>query len=152
MNSADIITLHELSQDNSNTPSKRDVYSKLYAKLNNFHDEYFVIDFDESYGVDLRANFIDTLQLTEQGYNEFVKLASNHHKTDNLDVFTAHDVSGYNYWTELQEETNYLHLTVALRDNCTNFTQADLDSIWDIMNDISREYDSIVYNHSIEEA
>jgi hypothetical protein len=76
MNSTDIITLHELSQDNSNTPSKRDVYSKLYAKLNSFHDEYFVIDFDESYGVDLRANFIDTLQLTEQGYNEFVKLAT----------------------------------------------------------------------------
>ena len=151
MNSKDII-LHELSQDNSNTPSKRDVYSKLYAKLNNFHDEYFVLDFDESYGVDLRANFIDTLQLTEQGYNEFVELASNYFKTDNLDVFTAHDVSGYNYWTELQEETNYLHLTVALRDNCTNFTQADLDSVWDIMNDISREYDSIVANNSVEEA
>lgn len=152
MNSTDIIILHELSQGNSNTPSKRDVYSKLYAKLNNFHDEYFVLDFDESYGVDLRATFVDTLQLTEQGYNEFVKIASNHHKTDNLDVFTSHDVSGYNYWTELQEETNYLHLTVALRDNCTNFTQADLDSIWDIMNDISREYDSIVANNSIEEA
>lgn len=152
MNSTDIIILHELSQGNSNTPSKRDVYSKLYAKLNNFHDEYFVLDFDESYGVDLRATFVDTLRLTEQGYNEFVKLASNHHKTDNLDVFTAHDVSGYNYWTELQEETNYLHLTVALRDNCTNFTQADLDSIWDIMNNISREYDSIVANNSVEEA
>ena len=77
MNSKDII-LHELSQETSKTPSKRDVYSKLYAKLNNFHDEYFVIDFDESYGVDLRANFVDTLQLTEQGYNEFVKLASNY--------------------------------------------------------------------------
>ena len=130
------------------------VLEKLFQDLSTFHDDFYTLDMVENLdgdeGVDLRATFVDTLQLSRTGYRLFEKLADKVFETPNFKVSTCCDVSGHNYWSCFQEESNYLHVTVLLKKGSTEYTQEDLDKLYDIFNDISREYDSIAYKHTLK--
>lgn len=127
-----------------------ELYTGLFKVLETFTEDFYPMDYTQDYGVDLRATFIDTLQLSKTGYRMFEKLADKVFETPNFKVSTCCDVSGHNYWSCFQEESNYLHVSVGLKPNSTEYTQEDLDKLYDIFNDISREYDSIAYKHTLK--
>jgi len=58
----------------------------------------------------------DTLVLNKKGYNSFYNKADKLHlETDLFECWLSYDVSGYDYWTLGQEESNYLFLTIEFK-------------------------------------
>lgn len=77
---------------------------------------YYADDFNIDYTPDFDANgeeyldvllYVDTLRMSEDNYATFESICDKFSdKCDDL-ADCVYDVSGYHYWTELQEESNY---------------------------------------------
>ena len=70
----------------------------------------------------------DTLVWNKKGYNSFYNKADKLHlETDLFECHLMYDVSGYNYWTLCQEESNYLFITIEFK---REVTESELESIF----------------------
>ena len=70
----------------------------------------------------------DTLVWNKKGYNSFYNKADKLHlETDLFECHLMYDVSGYNYCTLGQEESNYLFITIEFKREVTEF---ELESIF----------------------
>ena len=63
------------------------------------------------------GNFImfDTLVFNKRGYEAWEKLMRTCLNTDIAFIHCSYDVSGYDYWTKLENQSNYMYVAVHLK-------------------------------------
>ena len=84
---------------------------------------------------------INTLGLTKKGYNKFEDICENTEiKTNNYHLTVGYDVSGYNYWTVEQEETNYVDFNIEILNPLTD---EDLKNIKEANRRLLQQLDDI---------
>lgn len=91
----------------------------------------------------------DTLVFNKKGYNSFYNKADKLHlETDLFECWFLYDVSGYEYWTLGQEESNYLFLTIEFKREAD---ESELESVFDeivnkIIYPIQNKWESLIDN------
>lgn len=134
-------------------PNKKEEKINSLIDYLKYDDNYIDIEVVEDIEVlDLFTYLNWGLTLTKEGYNKVETLIEefNEKNTGNklpFEVSACHDVSGYDYWVDNQEEDNYLHICIEIVDpgnfnvdECGPVIDKEvntlLDSIQDIMNDV----------------
>ena len=92
---------------------------------------------------------IDTLQMSEDSYKEFETLCDGFEREikrsfDTLNAYATYDVSGYDYWTNGEKESNYCIVIVSLTD------ETQVEDIVRFSEKIDELYDSIVDLYDID--
>ena len=100
---------------------------KEVAEYLNINDRYSdVDDFEDDNkgkGVDIYLR-VNTLDFSKEQYEEWQRVINNMSwGNENYDIYFFFDGGAYEYWTEKQEESNYLGLTLYIKDS---FTEDDL--------------------------
>ena len=79
----------------------------------------------------------ETLKLTKEEYEIWEEAVNTTEIIkDKFEIYMATDVSGYEYWTEGQEEDNYHYITIQINDSDMNE-----DEIHEMYNDIYKAID-----------
>lgn len=79
----------------------------------------------------------ETLKLTKEEYEIWEEAVNTTEIVkDKFEIYMATDVSGYEYWTEGQEEDNYHYVTIQINDPDMNE-----DEIHEMYNDIYKAID-----------
>lgn len=77
---------------------------------------------------------INTLALTEDEYNSWSDfLNSIDIQKSNYQIYCSHDLSGYTYWKNIEEDTNYTHINVWIGKE---FEEFDDNSFYSLVNDL----------------
>lgn len=127
----------------------KELFEKFADKIRDIHNDYSAreYNFEDNY-IDFCLNYVDTLKLTKKGYNQYETLVNKSSvNTENIEIYLSNDCSGYEYWTKLQEESNYLHLTITFKENSTNITKHEEELLYWFMNEVSNKYDIILSKH-----
>ena len=127
----------------------KELFEKFAEKIRDIHNDYAQIDynFEDNY-IDFCLNYVDTLKLTKRGYNQYETLVNNSSaNTENIEIYLNNDCSGFEYWTKLQKESNYLHLTITFKENSTSITDHEEDLLYCFMYEVSNRYDIILGKH-----
>lgn len=126
---------------------RMEALASLIKECNALPDEFYHQSTEDNF-IDLSFNAIDTLRLTKTGYKKFERLCETSYCTENLYVCLSCDVSGYNYWSECQNESNYMRISVYYKDDEFNLTTEDVNDLYGILIDIACAYDVIEANNT----
>lgn len=101
-----------------------EISEKIYSECIFVEAEYDIEETNIRY---LLQGAINTLGLTEEGYNKFEDICDNTEiKTNNYHLTVGYDVSGYDYWTVKQEEPNYVDFNIEILNPLTENNLKDI--------------------------
>lgn len=59
---------------------------------------------------------VDTLVFNKRGYEAWERIVNRfEYSSDEVYIYCSYDVSGYSYWTKCNNESNYMHICVTLK-------------------------------------
>ena len=90
-------------------------YFENYVQAEVVDDDLIDLSFESYFATD-KEDYEEIEKAIEEATDE----------TDKFSVYVGTDVSGYDYWIKQQEEPNYIHLTLSLKED---IYESDLDDI-----------------------
>lgn len=147
----DLLQTSEMTQEELDI--LKDKVREMYRRscLTDFtrtRDFMYFTNANTDYGLDYDI-VVDTLFFNSRGYKAYENLASRMYTTDNLVITMSIDYSGYNYWNKLQEESNYLILTIRYQPNHSTVTDRDLEGLdgilWELKNALDNYHNNNTY-------
>ena len=93
------------------------------------------------------VDYVDTLKFNEFQYEDFTDLL------DEVDVikptfqiYCSYDTSGYDYWTEIMEESNYTYIDIWISDD---FADNDFNSLIEELDYILGKIDTFLIERNL---
>ena len=75
----------------------------------------------------LCSTHFDTMEMSEEVYNLWENmLYNNGFSGNNYSVAFLYDASGYNYWHNIMEESNYTHISILVTNDITDAEEEEL--------------------------
>lgn len=88
--------------------------------------------------------YIDTTEMTEQEYEDWTDLLDSIDVVrDTFQLYCSWDRSGYDYWTEIMEESNYTYIDIWVSDD---FADDDFNALITELDNILKEIDDFWFN------
>ena len=121
-----------------------EISEKIYSECIFVEAEYDIEEANIRY---LLQGAINTLGLTEEGYNKFEDICENTEiKANNYHLTVGYDVSGYNYWNIKQEKPNYVDFNIEILNT---LTENDLKDIKEANRRLLQQLDDISSTHGL---
>ena len=118
----------------------KDIIERNTFNLDNLEVSINEAGFENEECIEINIFNIDTMQMSEDSYKAFETLCDSFEREverniEGLTAYATYDVSGYDYWTNQEQESNYCFVIVCLTDDTTvedliKFTEL-LDNLYD---------------------
>ena len=121
-------------------------FEKEIKKYLRYYEGASYIDAEDSgegtlFGLSL--DYIDTLILDENQYNEWEELLNSIDIIkDKFQIYCSWDRSGYNYWTLGMQESNYTHIEIWVDDD---FLDEDINPMLDEVDEIIKKIEDFYF-------
>lgn len=123
------------------------LFENEIRKIINAYEGISYIDVEDSGEgslFDTSVDYIDTLKLTDHEYNSWEDLLDSIDiNKDTYQIYCSWDRSGYKYWTQDMEESNYTYIEIWISDD---FSDNDFKSLIKELDEIVRQIDDFWFN------
>lgn len=91
------------------------------------------------------VDYLDTLDFDEDIYKEWEELLNSIQVIgDNYQIYCSYDCSGFDYWNNRQEESNYTYIDIWLSDD---FSDEDIDKLYNSLVEVYNKIDNFYFKY-----
>lgn len=91
------------------------------------------------------VDYVDTLDFDKEMYEEWEELLNSIQVIgENYQIYCSYDNSGFDYWSNRQEESNYTYIDIWLSDN---FSDEDINKLYNSLVEVYNKIDKFYFKH-----